>query len=92
MRLWTAVLTSALFLLAISISFSISNFQLPIQSTPKRQSKIGNRNSEMSLAGLSRLQLERQIRITHALAFVSIRLAQFVHFRANLTQLLLVDA
>src|ERR1044072_760538 len=42
-------------------------------------------------AGLTWLQLDRNTRITHTLAFVSIRLAKLVHLGCDLTQLLLVD-
>src|SRR5678815_2765690 len=42
-------------------------------------------------SSLSRLQLDRNTRVTHALAFVSIRLAKLVHLGCDLAQLLLVD-
>src|SRR6185503_10890365 len=41
---------------------------------------------------LARLQLDRNIRITHALALVSVGLAKLVHLGCDLAQLLLVDA
>src|SRR5882762_941541 len=44
------------------------------------------------LAGFPWLQLDRHIGITNALAFVSVRLAQLVHFGRDLSQLLLIDA
>src|ERR1044072_2202182 len=39
----------------------------------------------------ARLQLDRNTRVTHALAFVSIGLAKLVHLGCDLAQLLLID-
>ena len=46
----------------------------------------------MLLPGLARLQLNRHIRVAHALALVRVGLAQSVHLSTDLTEFLLVDA
>src|SRR5262245_46179235 len=91
MRLCTALRTSALFLLAISL---VANCQSPIANSISvtRQSEIGNQKSAMLFTRLSGFQLNRHIRVTHALTFVGVGLAQLVHLRADLAEFLLINS
>src|ERR1043166_1712076 len=47
---------------------------------------------DLLFTSFARLQFDRHARITNALAFVSVRLAQLVHLGRDLSELLLVDA